>query len=107
MGFSQHRHRQLASSHMVLTHARLPDLWSETMGTSFNERVVARGKYTFALCRVAKNDRRDLAQSCCGIAVWFASFESGIRGLGRRTQRCSGRIFLDADVAVLRALRRR
>ena len=96
MGFYHRRRRQLASAHVAIPHGRLPVLWAERGGTSFDKRAAPFGELSVAAAAPAPDDGGALAQRAGGGLVRAASVAGAIGGLGRGAQGRAVRLFWDA-----------
>ena len=95
----------LASLDLGFTHAGLPALRPEALGSPPDQCAAPRRQYSAGLLRIHEDDRGFLAVCGPGCALLCPPTPSGHRGLGCGAQESAKHPFLAADDLGLRALR--
>src|ERR1035437_331024 len=105
MGFLQSCVLQLASVDGVVPHVGLSTVRVESMGPSFDERVVSRPQCGAGLRVAATVDRRNVAESVGGCVVRSSPVACGIGGVGVGAERRVEHLLWSSDAYFLRPLR--
>ena len=101
MGFYHLARQQLASAHLVVTHAGLRIVRPQRRRPSFCQPVASRGKRGSAVWAAASIDEPVAAQRLCRRAVCVVPGACGIRRVDFRTQGRVEHVLRAADAAGL------
>src|ERR1019366_5890545 len=104
LGLHRHARQQLAPADVAVAHARLPGVRRERLRSPPGERGAARWQYAAALCSMAADDRRGLAQRLRRRPLCPPPPARRIGRLDFRAQRCAEHVLWIARAQCLYTL---